>query len=81
MPIGVPISVASVTITSETKMAFARPPASLGGGVMSENSIRLRPPRPRRMVSHRIQISQNRPKAMAASASVSAIWLTRLRPA
>ncbi|MNV95478.1 hypothetical protein D3C71_1903750 [compost metagenome] len=81
MPMGVPISVASVTMVSEPKMALARPPASLGGGVISVNSIRLRPPRPWRIVSHRIQTSQNRPKAMAARASVSASWLTRLRAA
>ena len=36
---------------------------------------------PSRTVSTRIQISQNRPKAIAASDSVSAIALTRLRRA
>jgi hypothetical protein len=37
------------------------------------------PPTPSRTVSQRIQTSQIRPKLMAASDSVSATWLIRLR--
>ena len=70
MPIGVPSSVARRTITSEPKIALARPPVSAcGGGVISVNSDSAMPPRPSRTVSIRIQISQNRPKAIAASAA------------
>ena len=35
MPIGVPTKVASITIRNEPQMALSRPPASLGGGVIS----------------------------------------------
>jgi hypothetical protein len=51
-------------------MALARPPTSLGGGVIWVNTAQAMPPTPRRTVSHRIQTSQNRPNAMAASDSV-----------
>ena len=53
-------------------MALARPPASLGGGVMSVNSASDMPPSPRRSVSHKIHTSQNTPNTMAASDSDSA---------
>ena len=80
MPIGVPSAVASVTITSEPKMALASPPTSAcGGGVISVSTCQLRPPTPSRSVSNRIQISQNTPNAIAPSDSVNATALTRLR--
>jgi len=61
-------------------MAFARPPVSAcGGGVISVKSESEMPPSPSRVVSIRIQTSQNRPKAIAASASESARTLTNLR--
>ena len=61
-------------------MALARPPVSAsGGGVISVNTDSVSPPMPRRTVSNRIQTSQNRPNAMAASDSVSATTLMRLR--
>ena len=61
-------------------MALARPPASVcGGGVIWVKVARSSPPTPRRTVSNRIQTSQNKPKAMAASDSVSATALMRLR--
>ena len=81
MPIGVPTKVASSTITNEPKIALAMPPASLGGGVISVSVAQVRPPTPRRTVSQRIHTSQKTPKAIAASDSVSATWLTRLRRA
>ena len=82
MPIGVPSSVARVTIASEPKIAFASPPISAcGGGVISVKSDRLIPPTPRRTVSTRIQISQKMPNAIASSASVSATALRSLRRA
>ncbi len=62
-------------------MALAIPPASLGGGVIWVSAAQVRPPSPRRSVSHRIQNSQNRPKAMAPIDRVSARMLTRLRRA
>ena len=72
-PMGVPKSVARPTIVNDPKMALARPPVSaMGGGVISVNTARLRPPMPKRMVSIRIQISQNTPKAIAASDSAKA---------
>ncbi len=80
MPIGVPSSVAPVTITSEPKIALASPPVSAcGGGVISVKSDRLRPPMPSMNVSTRIQTSQKMPNAIAASASVSATTFMRLR--
>ena len=78
MPIGVPTKVASSTIRSEPKIALAMPPASFGGGVISVKVASARPPTPRRSVSHRIQTSQNTPKAMAASDSVSATLVDAL---
>ena len=82
MPIGVPSSVASVTIASEPKIALARPPLSAwGGGVISVKSDKASPPMPSRKVSIRIQTSQKMPNDIAASASVSATTLTRLRRA
>src|SRR5690606_23808896 len=80
-PSGVPTYVPSSTRTKEPKIALAKPPVSLGGGVISENSAKLRPPRPNVMVSHRIQTSQNTPKAMALRDRVKATWLMRLRAA
>jgi hypothetical protein len=79
MPMGVPTNVASNTMTTEPKIALEIPPTSLGGGVICVNSATLRPPRPRRIVSHKIHTSQNTPNSMAASDKVKAIWLTRLR--
>ena len=79
-PIGVPSIVASVTITTDPKIALASPPVSAcGGGVISVKSEIAIPPMPRRTVSIRIQISQNRPNAIAASARVSATALTSFR--
>src|SRR6185437_768464 len=72
------------TATSEgdPEIALARPPVgACGGGVDWVNSDRLMPPIPRRMVSSRIQSSQKRPKAIAASDSDRAMALTRLRAA
>ena len=76
---GVPINVAIATISSEPKMALAKPPASLGGGVISVSSASPKPPTPKRTVSHKIHTSQNRPNAIAASDSASAMRLVRLR--
>ena len=42
------------------------PPAVFGGGVISVNSARLIPSKPRVIVAIRIQISQNKPNAMVA---------------
>jgi hypothetical protein len=71
-PIGVPMKVASDTIMTEPKIEFASPPTSLGGGVISVNRAKDKPPRPKRMVSHKIQISQNNPNAIAMSERVRA---------
>ncbi len=74
------LRVASVTITTEPKMAFARPPVSaIGGGVISLNTDSASPPNPSRTVSNRIHASQNRPKPIASSDSVSAMTFMRLR--
>ncbi len=78
-PMGVPIKVAKTTMTKEPQMALAKPPTSLGGGVICVNRARLMPPKPKRKVSIRIQINQNTPKAMAATAKIRATVLTRLR--
>ncbi len=69
------------TMISEPTMAFASPPSSaFGGGVDSVSTCqRLRPLKPSVSVSHRIQISQTRPKAIAASDSTRATALTSLR--
>ena len=62
-------------------MALARPPASLGGGVICVRVAQVRPATPSRTVSQRIHTSQKTPNAMATSDSESATWLTRLRRA
>ena len=62
-------------------MAFNRPPSEPGGGVISVNSRSDRLENPRSMVVHKIQNSQNRPKAIAAKASVRAMRLVSLRRA
>ena len=75
-----PSKVASVTITSEPAMALSNPPESaMGGGVISVKMARVSPPIPSRTVSIRIQISQKRPKAIAAMDSTKATTLTILR--
>jgi hypothetical protein len=80
MPTGVPTAVAANTMISEPTMALASPPPSaFGGGVDSVKAANDSPLRPRASVSHRIQISHIRPKAIAISDSVSAIWLISLR--
>ena len=76
---GVPTNVASATIIREPQMALAMPPSSLGGGVICENSAKLRPPTPWRTVSHRIQTSQKTPNSMAAKDRASASRFIRLR--
>jgi hypothetical protein len=79
-PVGVPSKVAAPTIINDPKMALDRPPVSAcGGGVISVNTARLMPLTPKRTVSANIQINQNRPKAIAASDSVNAMALIRLR--
>ena len=50
-----------------------------GGGVISVNSARDMPSIPRTTVEKRIQISQNRPKAIVAIESVSAIRFLKRR--
>ena len=65
---------------NEPAIALARPPISAcGGGVISVKVANVRPSKPSRKVSSRIQPSQNRPNAIAASDSVSATALTILR--
>ena len=72
-PLGVPISVAMPTMIIEPTIAFASPPPStFGAGVISVNVWAVRPLKPSVAVVHRIQISQKRPKAIAASDSVAA---------
>jgi hypothetical protein len=82
MPMGVPSSVANPTITTEPKIAFARPPVSAsGGGVISVKVASASPPTPRRTVSNRIHNNQKMPKAIAASDNTRATAFTRLRRA
>ena len=79
---GVPNIVANNTIIRDPKIALAKPPMSAcGGGVISVISDNDNPPKPRAIVSAKIQISQNTPNAMAASDSINAIALTLFRPA
>ena len=80
MPIGVPIDVAIPTMINDPTMALARPPPSVfGDGVISVKVCADRPPMPSEKVVMRIQISQKRPNAIAASDSVSATLLTIFR--
>ncbi len=80
MPSGVPKMVAHRINRPLPAMALAKPPpAVFGGGVISVNSASDMPSKPLVTVANRIQISQNRPNAMAASDSVSAMTLMRRR--
>ena len=79
MPIGVPITVATITIISEPTMALPIPPTSFGAGMLSVKTWTPRPWIPSMKVSHRIQNSQTMPEHMARKDSVRAMVLTVLR--
>ena len=71
-PIGVPIRIAISDMIALPKNALSRPPSEPGGGVISVNSAGLIALMPLISAVHKIHTSQNRPKIVAATASVSA---------
>src|ERR1700742_3959727 len=79
-PIGVPIRIAISDMIALPKKALSRPPSEPGGGVISVNNAGLIALMPLISAVHKIQTSQNNPKIVAATASVSAIaFLMRRR--
>src|SRR5699024_5792014 len=80
IPSGVPITVAQRIKIPLPTIAFSNPPPSLfGGGVISVKNCSEIPPIPFVAVVQRIQISQNRPNAIAANDKVIANWLIIFR--
>ena len=78
-PMGVPSRMASRLITTLPNRALARPPGSLGGGVIWVNRSRLRLPMPLVIVVHRIQTSHIRPNRAATMDSDRATPFLTLR--
>src|SRR5215813_9365250 len=79
MPIGVPMTTASTVMIRLPAMAFNRPPAEPGGGVISVNTYSDSPPKPSYSSTDRISTSQPRPNRVAASARLLAMAFCRRR--
>src|ERR1044071_1035902 len=81
MPIGVPTRLAMPTRIRLPAIALSKPPSLPGGGVIFVKRSSVSPPKPSLTTSNRIQASQKRPNAIAASESASATRFTSLRRA